>query len=205
MPVSCDCAPDGDIASLPCRAVHFLWCVYQDYKGIDAFKLCAQLQIPVSRRLSWALRGKAGLFHDEATARGVCIGLPAREVDHPADDAFSIYHELAHYALYFYVPGYVQHKNESEDEYGSREEVWCDNFALAMLLASYGWKPLGLIRQGHAFLRRGETLSGKHHNVLLAHRLRREMRKPRKKGSPSKKPLYLLSNELLAYADSRTE
>lgn len=205
MPVCCDCAPGEGAASLACRAVHFLWCAYHDWAGHSGAVLCAHFGMPIirspKRSLFWAR-----LMLEKDSKTGTAIFLPeAIPDDASAREEYLIYHELAHHVLIGNMGEVRSSGTWQLAKLHEAEEVWCDNFALAMLLAGCGWKPFGVIRKGHAFLRYGEKFKRKRRDILLAGRLRRAIRKPRKTGSPPKTPLYLLANELLAHADSTQE
>lgn len=205
MPVSCDCPQGGLSAPLACRAVHHLWCAYYAWAGHAGTALCAYFGIPIIRSLNRS-PFYARLSWEKGSQTGTAVHLPeAITDDASAREEYLIYHELAHHVVISNEPIDRHSGTWQLAKLHEAEEVWCDNFALAMLLFSHGWQPFVTKCQGHAFLRYGEKITGKRRDILLAHRLRREMRKPRKTGSPSKRPLYLLSNELLAHADSRTE
>jgi len=202
MTATCDCERVGGAPSIPCRAVHFLWCAYHDYAGMEGYELCARLGIPIDR-MQKSEPFKAYLYVDKFAKGGSRVILPPIVPDDmSAREGLLIYHEIAHHVLRRDDP-FFRHKTRwVKTEFDVQEEAWCDAFALAMLLAFFGWEPLGRIRQGHAFLRYGERIDRPRNDVLLAWRIRRAMRLPRRRRDLPPAPLHRLSDMLLAHADA---
>ncbi len=202
---TCDCPRDGHLSLTSCRAVHYLWCAYHDWRGMEGYELCARLGIPIER-MKDSEPFRAYLYADKFAKGGSRVILPPIVTDDlSAREGLLIYHELAHHVLRCDDP-FFRHKTRwVKTDLDVREEAWCDAFALAMLLAFFGWEPFSLSRQGHAFLRYGEDIDRPRNDILLASRLRREMRRGRGRRDLPPSPLHLLSRMLLAHACSPTE
>ncbi|MEK7546024.1 MAG: hypothetical protein AAB554_03010 [Patescibacteria group bacterium] len=202
MSATCDCRRGGNAPSIPCHAVHFLWYAYYDWAGMEGYELCARLGIPINR-MKKAEPFCAYLFPDKFVKGGSRVQLPpVVPNDMSAREGLLIYHELAHHVLKRDHPFFRHKTARVRTEFDVQEEAWCDSFALAMLLAFFGWEPLTNDRQAHAFLRYGELIGRPRNDILLAWRIRREMRRPRRNHDLPPAPLILLSKALLACAEA---
>lgn len=195
MSETCGCARDSGI---PCRAVQTLWDAYYEYAGIESQDLCAELGIPIDRFAGKASKFVALWQPDKLVVGGARVTIPKIiPSDMSAREGLLIYHELGHHFLNRDHEFFRNKTRWVPTELDVQVEVWCDNFALAMLLAFFGWEPFKRTKSAHAFLRYGEKIGRPRSDALLAWRIHREMRRPRKNCSLPKSPLILLSDMLL--------
>lgn len=192
----CGCACD---AGLWCSSVETLWSGFEAHRGLDGFDLCRRLGVPIRR--SEYLKPLAALLHyDRGIKPTECvIILPSFDpADASAREGLLIYHEVAHVLLH------QKHRFwEDRGSWGPKQsidaavEMWCDNFALAMLFAFFGLDVTDRTN-AHAFLRADETAgSFERRNFVLGERMLGLCRKPPVGREPEPLPIFRLAGMLI--------